>query len=158
MHTGQRHINTGFSLIELIIVMFIISITLSLTIPYLFSSPSREIRSDARRFGNTLRYLYDRSVSRKRVYDLIIDFENNSWSYEIDGVTRTFKLGDGVFFKDISMPSTGAVNFGRLKISFGPMGAPEPMLIHLTGDERELTVSFNNLNGRVRYYEGYKID
>jgi prepilin-type N-terminal cleavage/methylation domain-containing protein len=157
MHIKLRHINTGFSLIELIIVIFIISITLSLTIPYLFSSPSREIRSDARRFGNTLKYLYDRSVSRKKTYDLIIDFENDSWSYEIDGVTKTFRLSDGVFFKDVSMPSTGTVNFGRLKISFGPMGATEPMLIHLTGGDKELTVSFNNLNGRVRYYEGYRL-
>ena len=153
----QRLTRTGFTLIELIVVIFIISLTASIVMPSLWGSGDRSLKSEAKRMGNTMRYIYDEAVSKKQIYSLKIDIENNTWSFESKGESRSFQAKDGVMFKDIIVPSHGEISKGELTLIFGPLGPEEPITLHLFRDEAEYTVKFNHLNGRAKVLEGYII-
>ena len=154
-HDARRLTWAGFTLIELIVVIFIISLTASIVMPSLWGSGERALESEAKRIGNTLRYIYDEAVSKKRTYTLKIDIENSRWAYESEGESRSFEIEDEVMFKDITIPSHGKISTGELTLIFGPLGPEEPITLHLMRNEAEYTVKFNHLNGRAKVFEGY---
>ncbi len=147
----------GFTLIELIVVIFIISLTASIIMPSIWGSGERSLKSEAKRIGNTLRYIYDEAVSKKQNYALKLDIDNSTWAFESKSESRSFEIKDEVMFKDIIVPSHGEVSTGELILLFGPLGPEEPITVHLIKDEAEYTVKFNHLNGRAKVYEGYII-
>lgn len=150
---GRR--NNAFTLIEIIIVIFIISLTTALIMPNLWQSEERVLKSEAKRIGNTLRYIYDEAIARKQPYLLTIDLDNDSWSFESEKESRSFEMMDDIMFKDIIIPSLGEISFGLATFNFGPMGPEEPITVHLSGKETEYTVIFNHLIGRAKVHEGY---
>jgi len=146
---------TGFTLIELLVVIFIISLTTALIMPSLWDTGERALKSEAKRIGNTLRYIYDEAAARKQTYVFKIDLETDSWSFESRHESRSFKLKDDVMFRDVVIPSVGEVSYGKVAMKFGPLGPEEPVTLHLMKDKAEYTVKFNPLNGRAKIYEGY---
>ncbi len=145
----------GFTLIELIVVIFIISLTTALIMPSLWDTGERALKSEAKRIGNTLRFIYDEAAGKKKTYVLKIDLNAGSWSYESENVSRNFRMEEDVMFKDIVIPSLGEVSTGEVILSFGPTGPEEPVTFHLIKDKMEYTVIFNHINGRAKIYEGY---
>ncbi|GBD95475.1 MAG TPA: type II secretion system protein GspH [Nitrospirae bacterium] len=146
----------GFTLIELIIVIFIISLVTALIMPNLWDTGERALRSEAKRIGNTLRYVYDEAAGKKRTYLLKMDLSADSWSFESERESRKFKMKGNVMFEDIIVPSLGKVTQGEVILKFGPMGPEEPVTLHLVNkDDMEYTVIFNHINGRVKIHEGY---
>ncbi len=146
---------TGFTLIELIIVIFVISITTALIMPSLWNMGDRALKSEANRIGNTLRYIYDEAAGKKQTYVLIFDLDSDAWKFESKIESRSFKLKDTVMFKDLLVPSLGKVSSGEIKLIFYPAGPEESITLHLIKDTAEYTVIFNHLNGRAKVYEGY---
>ncbi len=153
-NTGQR--NTAFTLIELVIVIFIISLTTALIVPKLWDNGETALRSEAKRIGNTLRYIYDEAAGKKLTYTLKINIYESSWAFESDKESRQFKMKDDIVFSDIMIPSLGRITSGEAALPFGPLGPEEPITLHLLKNEFEYTVIFNHLNGRVKVYEGYR--
>jgi prepilin-type N-terminal cleavage/methylation domain-containing protein len=146
---------SAFTLIELIIVIIIISLTTALIMPSLWDTGEWAVKSDAKRIGNTLRYIYDEAAGKKQTYLLKIDLSADSWSFESEKESRKFEMQDNVMFKDIMIPSLGEVTIGEVTLKFGPLGAEEPVTLHLIKNETEYTVMFNNINGRAKIHEGY---
>ncbi len=150
---GRR---SAFTLIELIIVIFIISLTTALIIPNFWETGEMALRSEAKRIGNTLRYIYDEAAGKKRTYTLKVDLDTGSWGFESENESRSFKMKEGVLFRDIIIPSLGRITTGEAILPFGPLGPEEPVVLHLIKDGAEYTVIFNHLNGRAKVYEGYQ--
>lgn len=146
----------GFTLVELIIVIFIISMTAALIMPSLWDRGERALKRESRHISNTLRYIYDEAVGKKQTFNLKINLDKNVWSYKSKNESRNFKLKDGVIFKDIIVPSLGDVSFGEVIMAFGPLGPEEPIIVHLIKKEQEYTVIFNHISGRSKVYEGYR--
>ena len=146
----------GFTLVELIIVIFIISMTAALIMPSLWDRGERALKKESRHISNTLRYIYDEALGKKQTYNLKINLDKDVWSYKSKNESRSFELKDGVMFKDIIVPSIGNVSFGEVIMSFGPLGPEEPVIVHLMKKEKEYTVVFNHISGRTKVYEGYK--
>lgn len=147
----------AFTLIELVVVIFIISLTSALIMPNLWGNNERAVKSEAKHIGNTLRYAYDEAIGKKMTYLIKINLDKDSWKFESENESRNFAMKDNVMFKDIIVPSLGEVSFGEVTLKFGPMGAEEPVRIHLIKDEAEYTVTFNHINGRAKVHEGYKL-
>ncbi len=145
----------AFTLIELIVVIFIISITTALIMPSVWDTRERALKSEVKRIGNTLRYIYDEAVGKKETYLIKIDLDGNSWGFESKNKSRSFEMKENVMFKDIIIPSLGEVSTGEVVLKFGPLGPEEPIILHLIKDKTEYTLVFNHLNGRAKIHEGY---
>jgi len=148
----------GFTLVELIIVIFIISLTTALVMPNLWERGERALKSEAKRISNTLMYIYDEAAGKKQTYALKIDFNADSFSYESEKESRSFRMKDNIRFKDVITPSLGEISIGEIIYQFGPMGPEEPITLHLMNDDSEYTIMFNHINGRAKIHEGYFVE
>lgn len=145
----------GFTLIELVIVIFIISLSAALIMPNLWDTGERSLKLEAKRIGTTLRYLYDEAVGKKETFVLRIDMDTDSWGFESRIESRSFTMRDKVRFRDIVVPSLGPVSIGEVRYFFGSTGPEEPITIHLMSRDKDYTVMFNHLSGRAKVYAGY---
>jgi prepilin-type N-terminal cleavage/methylation domain-containing protein len=145
----------GFTLIELIIVIFIISLSTALIMPSFWKTEESAVKSEAKRLSSTLRYLYDEAVGKKRTYVIKIDLNGDSWKFESEKESRRFQMRDNVMFKDVVIPSLGEVSNGEVILKFGPLGPEEPITLHLVKDKTEYTVMFNHINGRSKIINEY---
>lgn len=145
----------GFTLIELIAVIFIISLAMVLIMPSVWQTEKDILKTEANRIGSTLRYVYDESIGKKQIYLFKINFDKRIWGFESDTVSRNFEIKGTPGIKDIIIPSLGEVSFGEVIIRFGPMGTEEPITLHLKNGKTGYTVMFNHLSGRAKILEGY---
>ncbi len=148
----------AFTLIELLIVIFIISLTTALIMPSFWDSGERALKSEAKRISSTLRYVYDEAVGKKQAYILKINLDNNSWGFESEKESRSFQMEKDVMFKDVIIPSHGEISEGEVTMEFGPLGPGEPVTVHLIKNQKEYTITFNHLNGRAKILEGYVLN
>ncbi len=151
-HDSSGH---GFTLIELILVILIISLSAALMMPSFWKSDEGALAAEAKRIGNTLRYLYDEATGKKLDYVFTIDLDNDEWGFKSDRETRSFTMKKNIVFKDVLVPSLGEVSSGQLEILFSPLGPQEPVTLHILKESSEFTIKFNHLNGRAKIIEGY---
>lgn len=149
---------SGVTLIELIVVIFIISLASALIMPSFWDTGERALKSNAKQIGSTLRYIYDEAVGKKQTYTVKFNLDDVTWGFESQHETRSFHLGRDIMFKDVLIPSHGEISAGEIMIEFGPLGPEEPVTVHLMKDQKDYTVIFNHLNGRAKIFEGYVLE
>ncbi len=147
----------GFTLIELIIVIFIISLAMALIMPSFWGTGKTTLKTEARHISSALRYIYDEAVGKKQIYLFNINLDNESWGFKSKKESRSFRIKGDAEIIDVIVPSHGEISRGELIIEFGPMGPEEPIILHLKKGESEYTVIFNHLNGRTKILEGYEL-
>ncbi len=147
----------GFTLIELIVVISIISLATALIMPSFWGTEKTAVKTEARHISSTLRYIYDEAVTKKQIYVLNINLGEESWGFKSKKESRRFEIKDNVEIRDVIIPSHGEISRGEVIIEFGPMGPDEPIIVHLKKGESEYTIIFNQLNGRTKIIEGYTL-
>ena len=70
----------GFTLLELAVVIFIMGLMLTLTLPYLGGFRQAALRSQARRLAGRATYMFDEATGHKLVLRLIFDIDNNGYA------------------------------------------------------------------------------
>ncbi len=145
----------GFTLLELIVVVFIISLALALIMPSFWVTEKNAVKLEARHISSALRYVYDEAVGKKQIYLFKINLDSKLWGFDSEEESRSFRIKGDVKIRDVVIPSRGEISRGEIIIEFGPMGPEEPIILHLKKGESEHTIIFNHLNGRTRTYEGY---
>ncbi len=84
--------SAGFTLIEMIVVMSIISALLLVMLPVLSSVLGVDQRKAAQELSATLRYVYDESVVQNAPMRIAYDLDHNRWWVEVaDGPVRIFR-------------------------------------------------------------------
>jgi len=149
--------NKGLTLLELIVIIFIISVVTAIAIPSLWSTEKNSLRTEAKHISSTLRYVYDEAVSKKENYLLKINLDTDSYGFKSKRESRNFMIKNECEFKDILIPSLGKLFEGEVLVEFGLLGPKEPITIHLIKGDAEYTVIFNNITGRSKIIEGYSI-
>jgi len=148
----------GFTLIELIVVIFIISLTVALVMPSFWGRTEKTmLKTEARHISSALRYVYDEAVGKKQIYSFNVNLDDESWGFKSKNESRSFKIKGDVEITDVIVPSHGEISRGEILIEFGPMGPPEPIILHLKKGESEYTIIFNHINGRTKVLEGYEL-
>ena len=145
----------GFTLIELIVVIFIISLATALIMPSFWGTDKSALKTEARHISSALRYIYGEAVSKKQTCLFNINLDNKSWGFKSENESRNFKMQGDIEIKDVVIPSRGEISRGEVIIEFGPMGPDEPVTLHLKKGESEYTIIFNQLNGKAKIFEGY---
>lgn len=160
--------SNGFTLIEIVVVVFIVGSLLYIATPKLLEKTDVNLKSASRTLSGTIKYFYNEAVFKKSIYRLNFDLDNNQyWPEVLDGqqfVRRSgilFKprqLPDGVHFEDMETVRTeGKVDSGRdVFLIFLPTGYVDPAVIHLrTGDTNYFTLSTNPYTGITKVYKEY---
>jgi prepilin-type N-terminal cleavage/methylation domain-containing protein len=143
--TGTCH--KGLTLLELLVVIFIVSLMLALSFPSFRFQTDEKLKSEAVRIASILRYLNDSAISTKEACAMKMIFKDRSMHYKVpDGEKKeTFAA-----LSAISLQSRGKVSIGEVAVIFSPTGAGESFAIHLADERSRMTVFFNALSGRVK--------
>jgi prepilin-type N-terminal cleavage/methylation domain-containing protein len=167
--TKFRSPSPGFTLLELAIVIFIMGLMLTLTMPYLGGFRRAQLRSQARRLAGRATYMFDQAAGHKLVMRLIFDVDNNGYAvatldpYSIKPVfapdrtpsSRPVQLPSAIRIRDVTVEGIGTVNRGVIACNFYPEGYVDATVVHLedaSGDV--MTLEFVPLTGQVAVIEG----
>jgi general secretion pathway protein H len=160
----------GFTLLELVVVLVILSAVVALVVPRLPSMREAGLRTSARQTAALLRYLDERAVATKQLYRLRINLDEQ----RIDVVVRSATgddlpaddpylqrnpLASGTLISDLTTERLGRVTSGQVLVSYGPGGLTEPLLLHfaLPGGA-SYTVQALPVSSMVRVFDGYRED
>lgn len=139
--------NFGFTLLELIVVIFIASLILAVSVPSFTGVFDSRVKSDARRIASILRYLNDSAISTKDPLNLKVNLNTKMLSYKGPDEVKTERLDS---ISGIELQSKGLLSEGEVIIFFGATGVSENFNILLKNDKSYVTVSLNSLSGRVK--------
>ena len=126
-------LKSGFTLIELVIVMVILSISALIVIPMIGSASSSQLSSAADILASDLEYARSMAISRGYTYLVVFDSANNSYEIrdETNAVIRhpvkkgfdyVVRLGPGQMFDTVTISSA---NFNSTNvIKFDSLGSP----------------------------------
>ncbi len=163
----NRNFLTGFTFIELIVILFILSFTLLIVLPNFKNIlPGTHLSSSARYIAAQVSWLYQEAGLSGKKCRLNFDLEKDAYwvaKETVDGkmeklagsLQEVKKLLPGVSFRDI-VTEIRKVDEGETYIDFSPYGFVEPVIIHLVNSQgEELSIIVNSFTGRAGIHEGY---
>lgn len=140
--------SSGFTLLELLAVLFIISIFFTLALPRI--RHMNTTRSDALKVAAILRDLNDSAIARKENYDITFDLEGKVLKWLGPDGKKEFSLNNLV---SVTLPSRGELKEGSLQIFFGPDGAMEDISVLLADTDSSYRITFREMSGKVEVNE-----
>lgn len=156
----------GFTLVEIIVVMVLISLFMVFSIPLFGNIGTSSLETSARRLSNTIKYLFNESALSGLEYHLIYDLDQGTYRAQILDVNRQLvdapdqgrqaKLKGNVRFQDLSIPGRGKTSVGQVTTLIHPSGWVEETIIHLDDGEKVLTLRVMPLSGMTEIFEGYR--
>mgnify|MGYP001275834510 CR=1 FL=1 len=164
---GRLNNQSGFTLIELALVVVILGLLAGLSLPMLSSLEPNRLNSTARRLAGTVKYLYNEAVMSGTEHRLIFDLAGNSYhamqvepSGELQPLGnqgRRYQLPDNVRLESVFQPRRGEYRDGQMTTTLRPEGWLEETIIHLAdANQHKLTLRLVPLTGLTEIYEGYK--
>jgi len=145
--TGTCKDCRGFTFLELLAVMFIISLLAALVFPSFRAFEGKSLKSDAARIASLLRYLNDSAISSKNTYPLKIDLADGSLSWDGPEGGRTEKFRS---LSEVTLQSRGGIREGQVTVFFGPLGINEGLEFLLRQEDSLMKVLFNPISGRAK--------
>ena len=157
----------GFTLIELMVVIFILSMAAMLVFPRLPGTDGSDLKSSARSIAATFRYLGDKAIATKTHYRINLSLSDNSLTVtrvsggEERSTDDTFlnkrTLAGSVTFQDVQIPRLGTLTDEEVLLDFGAGGLEDFVIIHLrSAGGGQMTVTAHPRNGKVQIDEGYQ--
>lgn len=137
----------GFTLLELLVVIFILSVITALVMPSFYGIGEGKLKSETGRIASLLRYLNDTAISRKETYFLKLNLDTKTVMWSTPEGERSEKFDS---LLNISTTSTQNVSTGEIILFFSPLGLQENLIITLKDSKREMSISFNPLSGRAK--------
>ena len=157
----------GFTLVEIVVVMVLISLFMVFSVPLFSNIGTSSLGSSARRLSGTIKYLFNESALSGLEYRLIYDLDRGSYRAQIleaDGALvdapdqgRAAALKGAVRFKDVQVPGRGKFTAGQVTTRLHPSGWVEETIIHLDdGGGEMLTLRVMPLTGTTEIFDGYR--
>lgn len=134
----------GFTLLEIVIVIFIVSLFLTLSFPSVSLFYGSRAEKLPERVHSVLRFVNDAAINGQEDVFLKIDLKKKIFSYATSEGRRSFRVPSMV---SVYIPSRGEVKDSELTLFFGPFGYPEPLEIRFDGNRK---VVYNPFSGRVK--------
>ncbi len=149
--THFSHSICGFTLIELIAVISILSIMLFFSIPRFGNfSDSGNLKSVSRWVIANVHALKERAVSDQKRYTLHVGLDSNSFMVTNESMIpqeletadpKVYQLPPGITIIDVEYPGKGVIRTGQADINFYRQGYSDKVLIHIEDQDQNL-ISF----------------
>lgn len=143
----------GFTFLELIVVIFILSILMAIIMPSFIGIGDNKLKSEAREIASILRYLYDSAVSRKETFLIKFNFNEDTVSFSSPEGEKRKEFNNII---GVTTQSRGLVSTGELIFFFEPLGITENLSVHLNKENKFMDVTLNHLSGRVKIIQNSK--
>jgi general secretion pathway protein H len=140
----------GFTLLELVAVIFIISLFTAIVLPSFYGFGDNKLKSEARKMASLLRYLNDSSISSKKTLSLKFDLQDGSILWQGPDGEKTEHLKS---LTSVELQSKGEITEGEVTVFFGPLGTTENIAVHLKNEKEGMTVTLNSISGRAKITE-----
>ena len=161
---------SGFTLIEFVVVILIMSIFMLYAIPNIESGTKINIDKTARKLAGAILFVRNESIFKKKNLRMMYDLDENTYAVKVINMTDegllqedydvgdadSLTLEDGVSFMDIDTAYGGKFNFGKTYTHFFTSGMVEKTLIHLKNENDVVkTHDVNVLTGEVDIHDEY---
>lgn len=161
----NRKVN-GYTLIELTVVIFLLGLTLVLTVPrFRYAMLTDELKANIRIMVGKIRELRTEAIREQKTYKLCFDLESNRFWIESTDMSdeeralayeMAFQLPGGVRILDIWFKAKGKKVDGKAEIYLTKKGYIEPSAIHLGAEDgREFTIVLRPFLGKVSVFDKY---
>lgn len=138
---------SGFTLIELMVVMLLITIILAVAIPKLDSSLIQDPRKKTTRWMiNTVSALRSAALEKQKSQILVLDLDHNRiWTMDdqmdeeakIAASEKAFALPGGIRLMEVQFPKKDRIGSGTAEIIFYPGGYSDQAAINLETNDAE---------------------
>ncbi|MEO5347003.1 MAG: type II secretion system GspH family protein [Magnetococcus sp. YQC-9] len=164
----QRRPANGFTLLEVMITLFLVSILISLVVPHLGPGKLEGLRTSANRFRNVLIWLRDQSASGLAQYRLRLDLAQGTYHCEVRGKEGFLPVSDPLLAPGTLSPADGRFlwipdksdlgELSEIAIPFTRFGPAKPILVQFaaTKEPEGFTVSFRPEWSQPRLESGLK--
>lgn len=163
---GIRNFPGGFTLIELIVVISLISIMLFFSIPRFQNTfLSDNTKKTSRWIIGKVRALKEVAVQDQKLYILHVNMDTNSLWVSNDSMSEKeiqnanqeeFILPDDVKVLDVEFPEKGKISSGLADIFFYKNNYSDKALIHIEdSDNQQLSFLIEPFLTKVKMYEKY---
>ena len=145
----------GFTLLELLVVLVIITTVAFIAFPNLWSEMAKD---DKITLASTLRNLREEAITTKKEIFFTVDFRERQ--FRIKGAKGMPKDESRIIDMDaeetweIFIPSRGTIKEGEVIVAFSPSVQEELIALYLTKNGKDTTIMLNNLSGEVEIEEG----
>jgi prepilin-type N-terminal cleavage/methylation domain-containing protein len=162
---GLFNPNSGFTLMELIVVITLIGIMLFFSLPRLQHNPFLDdTKKNARWLIGKVQILRENAVRDQKQYTLHLDLDsgrmwetNESMSPEDleSAALQSYALPDGIRIVDLEYPSRGKINSGQVEILFYKAGYSDKALIHLQQGDTYQSFLIEPFLADMKFFEKY---
>jgi prepilin-type N-terminal cleavage/methylation domain-containing protein len=158
-------LNSGFTLIEIVTVIALLSLTLFIAIPRIPNTLFvDETKKTSRWIIAKVQVLKDRAAREQTRYALHIDINNRQFWISNDSMSEEerqaaersgFKLPANMRIIDVEYPNDKIVLSGQTEIFFYPKGYSDQAMIHLENKEDQLSFRIEPFLTAVKLFEEY---
>jgi len=141
-HTSR---NKGFSLLELVLVLFLMGLIVGLALPFVVETLDRvKLQSEARQIASTIQFARSEAISKKKLFTFNANIDQNKYWLAIPKekkIIQSKTLDESVRIRKYKHVEDTLTN-GNFIINFYPLGNSSAGSIHLQSsiDESEATV------------------
>ena len=157
--------DSGFTLIELIVVVALLGLMLFFSLPRLQNNPFLDdSKKSARWLISKIQTLKESAIRDQKKYTLHFDLDNGTvWetheSMEPEDIEKaifdSYALPEPLRIIDIEYPTAGKLNSGQAKIIFTKTGLTNKALVHLQDDDSYLSFLIEPFLSEVQFFDKY---
>jgi len=161
---GNSNNQTGFTLIELAVVILLLSLFSLISIPLFSHTGQGGLDASARKLAGTVKYLFNEAALTGQEHRLIFNLDRATYRgviqeadgslEEITGTGKETALRQNVRFSLLSLPGRGSFTSGEVTVRIHPSGWLEETVIQLSTTDDTLTLRLNPLTGSSEIFEG----
>ena len=162
---GRSNEPSGFTLVELAVVLVILAVILGLVLPEASSFFFRsDLKASSRKLAGAVAYARSQAMLEGRIWEITLDLDTDSfWAAAVkeedspdQKTVKKRTLAGEVRFIDVKKLPDENKRAGRVVLHFHPKGLVEPAVIHLAGPGKQIRTLFvKPFNGRLVVREGY---
>jgi prepilin-type N-terminal cleavage/methylation domain-containing protein len=165
--TKHRHStrNSGFTLIELIVVITLMGLMLFFSLPRLQNNPFlNDTKKSSRWLISKVQTLRESAIRDQKMYILHFDLDSGRvWETSEamspedieNAVNDSYVLPDDLQIIDIEYPSQGKIHSGQAEISFYKAGYTNKALVHMQDGDTYLSFLIEPFLSDVQFFEKY---
>ncbi|SEA62985.1 general secretion pathway protein H [Desulfuromusa kysingii] len=164
---GSSKKASGFTLLELTIVLFLMGLFSVIVIPQFSHIGEGELHHSARRLSWTIKYLFNEAALSSQEHRIIYNLSDNTYRsavletdgnlFSVERIPEDIQLEQNIEFMDMTISGRGTFSQGEVTVRILPSGWIEASTIHLrSADKQTLTVVVNPLTGHCETFDGYR--